>query len=304
MDSNETNLLENLYLNAPVNNAESDFATAKDEEKIQTAVSQNGDEVDKEGASQKGKTKKRAEKELYYYAKDKKEIVLETIVIILFALSALLNAYTNWANSIFAKEEDRLVSESVQLKNESNAEYTNANAMYSADMNTYNGTMNTVMSIAFNKLADYYLDETSNVDTQMIGEITSVLSTQLLTMNIENNSFSKIFVDNFADYLVTDGAYQMSPFANEEFQSLYYEKYEELVSASDETMTASEEYGKHASSYHFVSLLFSALMFLLGINKAFKGFRNCLIVLCVAMVLFIPAIVFMFSLPAPFALAF
>ncbi len=48
MDSNETNLLENLYLNAPINNAESDFATAKDEEEIQTAVSQNGDEVDKE----------------------------------------------------------------------------------------------------------------------------------------------------------------------------------------------------------------------------------------------------------------
>ncbi|MCQ2521227.1 MAG: hypothetical protein MJ105_02515 [Lachnospiraceae bacterium] len=304
MVGNETNILEELYLNAPVNNAESEFSTEREETTPQTTDSKVNNEADKDASDKKEKKQKRAEKELYYYAKDKKEIVLETIVIILFALSALLNAYTNWANSIYTKEEDRLVSESMQLKNESNAEYANANSLYSADMNTYNSTMNMVISISIDKMVDQYLAESDTIDTQKIDDITGVLAVEMLTMNMANNSFSQIFVDNFADYFTSESQYQMSPFANEKFQNLYFEKSEKLTKESEAALAAAEEYGKHASSYHFVSLLFSALMFLLGINKAFKGFRNCLIVFCVAMVLFIPAIIFMFTLPAPFALAF
>lgn len=311
MDDNELDLMQEMYLNAPVNNAESEFAVSEQSEDSSEIDSEKVEDAEDEGKKRGRKKKAKADgktehaKELYYYAKDKKEIVLETLVIVLFALSALFNAYTNWLDSVYTREEDRLVSKSMDLKNESSTEYINANTVYFADMDSYNDIVNTVMELTINDMVDQYLSDKKIETSKDLNSISGILVEELFEMKVANNSFSQLFIDNFLSYIkINSATYAMSPFANAEFKNLYFAKSDQLSSDSEKALDESEECGSKASKFHFASLLFSALMFLLGINKAFKGFRNCMIVFVVAMILFIPALIYTFTLPIPFKLLF
>ena len=205
---------------------------------------------------------------------------LEIIVAIFLGITALLTAWATWIGSLHGGIQAINFTKSNNLASEGNAEYNSAMQLYLSDMMTWNTAI------------DYQLDAEV---AKMKGQDAEAQIYQNKTEAYIEQSSSPILkeaMEKMDDSMI-------SPFEVEGTTEKYFAKSNELIAQSQELLEEGKRDNANGDAYNLVTVIFSLVLFLLGIVGIFRNLPNRAVVLGIAIVGLALATIYMFTIPLP-----
>lgn len=208
------------------------------------------------------------------------ENTIEIIVAILLGLTALLTAWATWIGSLHGGNQATNYTKSNNIAAEGNSEYNSGLQEYLSDLMTWN------------TVVDYTFDEEI---AKMNGrDEEAALIDGKINNYIEQNG-SDILKE--AAGLMTEDT--KSPFEVEGTVEKYFENANNLLAESQELLEQGQRDNANGDAYNLVNVIYSVVLFLLGIVGIFKGLPNRAAVLIIAAVGLVAATIYMLTIPMP-----
>ena len=206
---------------------------------------------------------------------------LETVVAILLGVTTLLSAWASWIGHLHGGLQSIHFTESNNTASQGVTEYNLGMQMYLADY------------MAWNTAKDYYYElEAAKVD----GDQAKI---DLIEEKIN------AFVEESASEILCEGVMWMeendedNPFNMPGMAEKYFESAQGTAAQSQELLEEGKRDNTKGDSYQLVTVIYSLVLFLLGIVGTFKNMPNRIAVLAIAVVFLIFGIVYMFTIPMP-----
>lgn len=214
--------------------------------------------------------------------KRSKEEILEIIVAIFLGVTALATAWASWIGSLHGGNQATNYTTSNNLSAEGNSMYNEAAQNLMQDM------------VLWNQISDTRIDYTfaqQNNDTAEMEKLDWKLD-QLLNDNCSDELYDAIqWADEQTDYA--------TPFDMEGFEESYFTEAQDMIAQSDAALEQGKADNAHGDAFGLVTVIYSVVLFMLGIVGTFKRLPNRFIILGVAIVGFLVASVYMFTIPMP-----
>lgn len=215
--------------------------------------------------------------------KKKKEIdetKLELLVAVFLGITALLTAWATWIGSLHGGNQATNYTRSNNLSAQGNSMYNEASQMYMQDM------------LLWNTINDYMFDQDvakANGNTKE-----AALIEEKIDLLIADNA-----TEEFAEAI--DWAFEndATPFDMEGFVDGYYAEANEVLDEADALLEEGRQDNSNGDSYNLVTVLYSIVLFLLGIVGIFKKLPNRVVVLIISIVLLVIATIYMITIPLP-----
>ena len=208
---------------------------------------------------------------------------IEIICAIFLGITALLTAWATWIGSLHGGNQATNYTKSNNLAAEGNAMYNAAMQQYLSDMTTWNTAIDYQMDAQVARMNG------KEEEAQLYEAKMEALFAQL------NSSDNKIMFDAISK--MTDN--MISPFEVEGTVEKYFEESNKLLKESQKLLEEGKRDNAHGDAYNLVNVIFSVVLFLLGIIGIFKGLPNRAVVLVIAILALIFATVYMFTIPLP-----
>lgn len=225
----------------------------------------------------------------------KKDAIIEVITVILLGITALLTAWASYVGSIHGGNQATNYAKSNNLSADGNSMYNEAAMKVMQDMQLWN------------QISEYQVEM---LYAESIGDEDALEEAAYKMLFVGNDSIPDYMAEeigwsydfeNSADviaWLDLDEA-MISPFTDEEFKESYYDEAREVLAESTEALTQGQQDNANGDKFTLVTVIFSVVLFLLGIVGVFKITRNKTIVLIISVVALIAAVVFMLTIPLP-----
>lgn len=224
------------------------------------------------------KKEKKPSKFMSFFTEERVEI----IVAILLGVTALLTAWASWIGSLHGGNQATNYTKSNNLASEGNAEYNAAAQMYLSDL------------LAWNTISDYFYDIEI---AELHGEYEEADLIRIKKEEYEAENCSDILADGLEWYRETDDAF--SPFEMEGIIDRYYETANELLEESQEALEEGQRDNTNGDAFNLVTVIYSLVLFLLGIVSIFKRLPNRVILVCAAAFGMLAATIYMCTIPMP-----
>ena len=205
---------------------------------------------------------------------------VEILVAIFLGITALLTAWASWISSLHGGNQATNYTKSNNLASEGNSEYNAGMQLYLSDL------------MAWNTMMEYMFDETiaevngNQAEADLIAEKLETFADQNCS-SILNEALNNMTSD------------MQSPFEVEGVLEQYFASANELLSESQALLEEGQKDNSNGDAYNLVSVIYSLVLFMLGIVGIFKGIPNRAIVLIIAVVILVLASVYMFTIPMP-----
>lgn len=208
---------------------------------------------------------------------------VEILVAIFLGITALLTAWASWIGSLHGGNQATNYTKSNNLASEGNSEYNSGLQNYLSDL------------MAWNTITEYEFEEAI---AEANGETAAaeLINAKIQTFWEQNGS--QILADAY-EVFDKNRETMESPFEVEGMMDKYFENANELLSESQELLEQGMEDNKHGDAYNLVSVIYSVVLFMLGIVGIFKGIPNRAAVLCIAVAALIVATIYMITIPMP-----
>ena len=217
-------------------------------------------------------------------APEKKKLLsakrIEVITAIFLGITALLTAWATWIGSLHGGNQSTNYTKSNNIAAEGNSAYNSAMQLYLSDL------------LAWNTAVDYQVDAKV---AQMYGRNEEAQIYENKTTAYLEQNCSQILLEamNSMDEKMS------SPFEVEGTVDKYFEHANELIAQSQELLEEGKLDNAHGDAYNLVNVIYSVVLFLLGIVGIFKNLPNRAVVLVIAIVGVVLATVYMFTIPLP-----
>ncbi len=205
---------------------------------------------------------------------------IEIVVAIFLGITALLTAWATWIGSLHGGNQATNYTRSNNLASEGNSEYNAAMQLYLSDLMAWN----TMMDYAFD--AEVAKLNGNTAEAELIEE-------KLVSFREQNSS--QILLEAFSQ-MTEDMA---SPFEVEGMMDKYFVTANELLAESREVLEEGKRDNAHGDAYNLVNVIYSVVLFMLGIVGVFKSLPNRAVVLVIAIVGVVLATVYMCTIPLP-----
>ena len=228
-------------------------------------------EVTEAAEASEGKTKK----------KFINENTLEILVAIFLGITALLTAWATWIGSLHGGNQATNYTTSNNLASEGNAEYVAGIQQYFSDL------------LAWNTMMEYYFEEdiyTSEGNQAAVDTIEAKLDNY-----IQQNGSQILYAA--VNEMTAQGL--TSPFDVEGVTESYFEKANELLAESQALLEQGKEDNANGDAYNLVNVIYSVVLFMLGIIGIFRRIPNRAIVLLIAIIALVAATIYMCTIPLP-----
>lgn len=206
---------------------------------------------------------------------------LEMVVAILLGITTLLSAWASWIGSLHSGIQAIHFTESNNVYSKGTAEYNGSTQMYLADF------------MAWNAIKDYYYDlEFAKIDGNQA-------KIDLLESKIE------VFKQQGCSDTLREGIEWMekngkiNPFEMPGLEEKYYQTAQQTLDRSQELFKEGQRDNTKGDSYNLVSVIYSLVLFLLGIVGIFKNLPNRLMVVLIAAFGMVFATIYMCTIPLP-----
>ena len=241
--------------------------TAEEKTENEDAAAENGEE---------GSGKKKAVKKKRGLSSNR----IEILAAVFLGITALLTAWATWIGSLHGGNQATNYTRSNNLASEGNAAYNAAMQLYLSDMMVWNTAL------------DYQLDATV---ARMKGNDEEAQIYVNKTEALIKQNCSTIMLDAMQK-MTTD---MTSPFEVEGVFDSYFTEANDLVKQSQELLEEGKKDNAHGDAYNLVNVIYSVVLFLLGIVGVFKSLPNRAVVLVIAIVGVILATIYMCTIPLP-----
>ncbi len=215
------------------------------------------------------------------------EARIEVFCAIFLGITAILTAWASWIGSLHGGNQATNYTKSNNLASEGNSEYNSGLQLYLSDLMAYN----TMMEYAFDReIAE------SNGNAEEAALIDAKLD------NYTEENCSEILMDGFDWMNQNEGS--VSPFDMPGIIDRYYETAEELLEESRTVLEEGMKDNANGDAYNLVNVIYSLVLFLLGIVGIFRKLPNRAVVLIIAVVAMILATIYMCTIPLPTGFSF
>ena len=208
------------------------------------------------------------------------EAKLEMLIAIFLGITALLTAWASWIGSLHGGNQATNYTKSGNASSDANSMYNEAFQRFMQDM------------MVWNAITEYIFDEAladAKGDQQQVQLIEEKIQT------IRNDNCSKEF-DEAIEWALENDA---TPFDKEGFEDSYYADAEAKYEEADALLKEGMQDNHNGDTYNLVNVLYSLVLFLLGIVGIFKNIPNRFAVFVIAVVLMLAATIYMFTIPMP-----
>jgi len=218
-------------------------------------------------------------------AKNQKENKLEILVAIFLGITALLTAWATWIGSLHGGNQATNYTKSNNMASEGNSEYNAGMQMYLSDI------------LAWNTMSEYLYEleiakaKGDNISAELIQEKLDVYSEQ---------NFSEILEEAYNK--MTDEMY--SPFEVEGTTDKYFVTANEMLAESQALLEEGQKDNANGDSYNLVNVIYSIVLFMLGIIGIFKRLPNRTVVFGIAVFFLVLATIYMCTIPMPTGFSF
>ena len=208
------------------------------------------------------------------------ENTIEVLVAIFLGITALLTAWASWIGSLHGGNQATNYTKSNNLASEGNSEYNAGLQTYLSDL------------MVWNTLMEYSVDqdlaelEGDNEKYQLIEE--------KMDSYVEQNG-SEILAE--AAGQMTDG--MNSPFEVPGMMDKYFENANALLDESRAILEEGQRDNSNGDAYNLVNVIYSVVLFMLGIVGIFKKLPNRTVVLFIAVIGLVLATIYMITIPMP-----
>jgi len=220
--------------------------------------------------------------------------IIELIVVVLLGVTALSTAWASWIGSLHGGNQATNYTRSNNLASESNGEYSVGAQTYMSDLIIYNDLNNLSIDAHF-------------AETQ--GDKKETERIEMKVSELMNGSVSEGMAEALqwameeGQRLVKEGAdpatTSVSPFDMEGFIESYFTNAAELTEKSDRALEEGKRDNQSGDALGLVTVIYSIVLFLLGIVSTFKGWANKVAVTGIAALAFAIATGYMLTLPLP-----
>lgn len=211
-----------------------------------------------------------------------KEKKLDILVAVSLGIATFLVAWAGWIGSLHGGNQATNYTRSNNLASEGNAEYNVAAQVYITDLFTWN----TIFNLRLDLEAAQAMGDT--VEVKIIEAKIDKLEHEIYTpelLKAINNNASK-----------NDTS---SPFENPEFISSYFADAKKLLDESQQAMEEGKIDNQRGDSYQLASVIYSLVLFLLGIIGVQKDFQSRKTLYIFAACILIFGFIYMLTLPLP-----
>ena len=218
-------------------------------------------------------------------SEDKKEFLTEKklsiLVAIFLGLTTLLVAWSGWIGSLHSGIQAINFTKSNNLAAKGNSQYNISAQVYLSDVFSWNTILSLKIDLENAKENSNY-DEAEKIEAKIQKVMSGSCSPKLLE-----------YISN-ANMEETN-----SPFENEEFANSYFKDAKELIDESQSVMEEGKTDNLRGDSYRLVSVIYSLVLFLLGLVGIQKDFqtRKTLFIISVCILIF--GIIYMLTIPMP-----
>ncbi len=223
--------------------------------------------------------------------KKTRDEILEIVVVILLGITALLTAWGSWIGSLHGGNQATNYTRSNNLAAEGNAEYNAAIQSLTQDMMLYNEVNNLLID-------QVYAEESG--DTAQVEALDWKINEYIM------GNFSEELADAmlWASEESETSEETVSPFEMEGFIESYFDSANELLTESEAVLEEGSADNTNADSYGLVTVIYSVVLFLLGIVGTFKNQKNRFALICISGAAFLIATVYMLTIPMPTGFSF
>ncbi len=207
---------------------------------------------------------------------------LEMLIAIFLGITALLTAWATWIGSLHGGNQATNYTKSNNTASDANSMYNEASQSLVQDMMTWN------------IITDYKFDmllaeaKGDSVEVKMIEEKVD---------QIVEDSCTEEFQEAITWALEQEE--DVTPFMKKGFIESYYADANEKYAESQELLEQGMQDNKNGDTYNLVTVIFSLVLFLLGIVGIFKNIPNRFVVFVIAVILLILGTIFMLRIPMP-----
>ena len=209
---------------------------------------------------------------------------LEIIVAFFLGVTALLSAWASWIGSLHGGNQSTNYTMSNNLASEGNSEYV-------ADLQHMNNDMG-----IWGQISTLMVDEKfSAVDTSdKLAE-----KAQYLLSNANNEAFIDAVAWAMEESAKKDDGSIVSPFEQEGLIESYFVDADSLLAESQTVLEQGKQDNANGDAYNLVTVIYTVVLFLLGIVGTLKLMPNREILLGFSVLCFLIATIYMFTIPMP-----
>lgn len=209
---------------------------------------------------------------------------LEIIVAIFLGVTALFSAWASWIGSLHGGNQVTNYTLSNNLASEGNSEYVADLQHMNADMSIW-GQISTLM-------VDEKFSPVDNSDK--LAE-----KAQYLLSNANNEGFIDAVVWAMDETEKRDDGSIVSPFEKDGLVESYFVDADSLISESQAVLEQGKQDNSNGDAYNLVTVIYTVVLFLLGIVGTLKLMPNREILLGFSILCFLIATIYMFTIPMP-----
>ena len=207
---------------------------------------------------------------------------LEVIIAILLGVTAILTAWAGWIGSLHGGNQATNYTQSNNLSAMGNSMYNEAAQYYMQDM------------LLWNTIYDYAFD----------AEIAE-LNGRSDEAELINAKIETLMNDNCTDefYEAIEWALEqdedVTPFDKEGYVDSYFAEANEVLAEADALLEQGKTDNANGDAYGLVTVIYSLVLFLLGIVGIFKKIPNRVLIMIFACVCLVIATIYMITIPMP-----
>ena len=207
---------------------------------------------------------------------------LEMLIAIFLGITALLTAWATWIGSLHGGNQATNYTTSNNIAAEGNSMWNEASQQYMQDL------------MVWNSIVDYQT-ELAIAENEGDTEKAAIIEDKINILIYDSCS------DEFADAI--DWALGQeewaSPFDKEGFMDSYYADAQAVLDESQQYLEQGQEDNSNGDRFGLVTVIYSLVLFLLGIVGIFKRIPNRKIVFFVSVAFLLVAVIYMFTIPLP-----
>jgi len=231
--------------------------------------------------TKKQNTIKEDEKKKGFFSESK----IEMFAAIFLGITALLMAWATWIGSLHGGNQATNYTKSNNIAADGNSEYNSGLQNYLSDL------------MAWNAIVDYEFDIAI---AELNGRSEEVNFIEYKLKMYKEQNCSEILQEGLEWLDAQDENSGIeSPFEKEGLVDKYFENANNLLAESQELLEQGMEDNKNGDRYGLVTVIYSVVLFMLGIIGVFKKLPNRKVVLIIAVIGLIIATVYMFTIPMP-----
>ncbi len=227
------------------------------------------------------------------------ERIVEIVIVVMLGVTAIVMAWASWMSALHGGNQATNYTESNNIASEGNSEYNAAVQAQMQDMLLWNEISELQSELLFEQDAAVPDEDAISLINYKIyfklnENLTDEMAQQIGWTFGESEDVDQVVTDwmQKEEALVT-------PFADEEFSQHYFTNALDLLEQSNAKLETGKLANQHGDEFGLVSVIYSVVLFLLGIASSLKSKNNRYIVVAFSLVCFLIATVYMLTLPMP-----